>query len=98
MKAVAQKYEADKLVQSVARFLAGLKPKYGKSYYFEKFRHADVLHKVMELKAKVKGFRCPFCGRTFKRSSSFITHIIMVHYHEVLVYIGTDYLVAPATR
>ena len=93
---MAQKYEADKLVQSVARFLAGLKPKRGRSYYFEKFRHAE--HKVVELKARAKGFRCPFCGRTFKRSSPFITHIIMVHYHEILTYIGADYLVAPATR
>jgi len=53
---VVQKYEADKLVYSVARFLAGLKPKRGKAYYFEKFK-TKALHKVIELKTRTQGLR-----------------------------------------
>lgn len=94
---MAQKCEADKLVYSVARFLAGLKPKNGRAYYFEKFR-TKALNKVIELKTRAQGLRCPFCGRTFRRPPAFITHIITIHYNEVLTYIGTDYLVAPTTR
>jgi hypothetical protein len=99
---VVQKYEADKLVYSVARFLAGLKPKRGRTYYFEKFR--SKLSKVIELKTKMQKLQypfciqCPFCRRTYRRSSTFITHIITVHYNEILAYIGAEYLVEPTKR
>jgi len=93
---VVQKYEADKLVYSVARFLAGLKPKRGKAYYFEKFR--SKLSKVIELKTKMQKLQCPFCRRTYRRPSTFITHIITVHYNEILAYIGAEYLVEPTKR
>jgi len=75
--------ERDKLVKSVARYIAGLKPKRGYSYYFGRYRNA-VIGKVIELRNGVKGLKCPFCGKVFRRRGSLVTHIIYVHYHDVL--------------
>jgi hypothetical protein len=93
---VARSVEADKIVRSVARFLAGLKPKYGSAYYFDK--HTSVVNKILTLKASIKGYECPFCRRKFRRVSSFVTHLVTIHYHDILVYIGKEYLVEPATK
>ena len=76
--------ERDKLVKSVARYIAGLKPKRGiYSYYFGRYRNA-VIDKVIKLRDGIKGLKCPFCGRVFRRRGSLVTHIIYVHYHDVL--------------
>jgi hypothetical protein len=88
---MAQMGECDKLVKSVARFLAGFRPKSGRVYYFEKHR---CRHKVYDFVSSVGGLvssvRCPFCGRGFRRRAAMVTHIISIHYHDVALLVRSE--------
>jgi hypothetical protein len=85
--AIAKEREA--LVRSVARFLAGLKPKRAVIgfYCFERYS-SRVIDRVHELKRLVVGLTCPFCRRRFKRSSGFVYHIVKMHSLDVEEFIG----------
>jgi hypothetical protein len=67
-------YEREKLVKSVARFIAGLKSK-----YFTKYK---IRSKVFGL--FVDGKTCPFCGRVFVKKSGLVSHIIRRHSDDVI--------------
>jgi hypothetical protein len=74
--------EEDKFVGSFARWLAGLSPKRGRGYYFERYLGS---REMVELLEKYRGLRvCPFCNAVFRRVSGFITHIIARHREEVV--------------
>jgi len=74
-------YERDKLVHSVARFIAGLK-----SRYFTKYKRYCV--RVYGL--FIDGKTCPFCGKRFIRKSGLVSHIVRSHYDDVIDYMGLD--------
>jgi hypothetical protein len=84
---MAHYFENDKIVRSIVRFLLGLKPKYGSSYYFEKSRARK---RIYELKQRVTGLQCPFCGKRFRRRSALATHLIKIHYHDILSIAGVE--------
>ena len=74
----------DELLHSVARYLAGLDPKWrsARRFYFEK--HAPrAVEKVRSLKERASGRRCPFCGRRFSRASGFVNHLLRLHRPEL---------------
>jgi len=74
--------DEDKLVISFARWLAGLSPKWGTKYYFERYKLKSDALKVFE---KYRGLKvCPFCGLVFKRTSGYITHLVAKHKHEII--------------
>ena len=85
-------HERDKIVESVVRFLLGFSPKYGISYYFEKSSTARerVINFVARVRSKVYGLQCPFCGKRFRRKSALATHLIKVHYHDILSIAGVE--------
>jgi len=88
--AIAKEREA--LVLSVARFLAGLKPKRAataRSYRFERYG-SEVVARVYELKRLVDGLTCPFCHKRFRRSSGFVYHIVRMHRLDVEEFIGVE--------
>ena len=84
--------DRDKLVKSIARFLSGFGPEYGNMYYFEKSKR--VRFKVYSFFASVRdrlyGLQCPFCGKRFRRRSSLVTHLIKIHYHDLLSIAGVE--------
>jgi hypothetical protein len=83
--------ERDKLVKSIVRFLLGFKPEYGSCYYFERSRiRSKVYRFVAAAKAMVSGLQCPFCGKRVSRRSSLATHLIKVHYHDILSAAGVE--------
>lgn len=88
---MAQMYECDKLVKSVARFLAGFKPENGRIYYFEKHRCKERIYKFFDSVRSVAGSKqCPFCSKRFRRRAAMVTHIISIHYHDVLRIAGKE--------
>jgi len=69
--------DRSKILRSIARWLAGLKPVFGKKHYFERYAIAMCVTRVL---GGYRGSRrCPFCGKLFKRTSSLVTHIIRFH-------------------
>jgi hypothetical protein len=71
-----------KAVASFIRWLAGLKPKNGRRYYFERYSiPKEVLEQLEPFRASGT---CPFCGKTFRCATGFVSHIIRVHYSEVV--------------
>ena len=88
---MAHMYECDKLVKSVARFLAGFRPKNGRMYYFEKHRCRDSIYRFfMSVRDRVMSNQCPFCGKRFVRRSAMVTHIVSIHYHDILSVAGIE--------
>jgi uncharacterized C2H2 Zn-finger protein len=89
---MAHAFEHDKLVKSIARFLSGFGPEYGSMYYFEK--SSRIRFKVYAFFASVRdrlyGLQCPFCGKRFRRRSSLVTHLIKIHYHDILSIAGVE--------
>jgi hypothetical protein len=79
--------ERDKIVKSVVRFLLGFRPRYGSAYYFEKSSRIrfNVYRFAASVRSKVYDLQCPFCGKKFRRRSSLATHLIKVHYHDILL-------------
>jgi hypothetical protein len=83
--------EVDKIVHSLARWLAGLPPMWSKNvYYFEKYTIAK------EIMRQLKPFRgtriCPFCKKRCKKISGFVTHIISKHWYDIEEMFGLPHL------
>jgi len=78
--------DIDKVLISFARWLAGLKPAWGrKHYYFEKYTS---LSKYAKEISNLRGKKiCPFCGRVFKKPSGYVTHVL-THKFEVASILG----------
>ena len=78
---VTKQRDASRIVSSIARWIAGLRPAFGSKFYFEKYGVATCV------KSKLNNFRgkkfCPFCNKEFKRISSFIAHLIRVHTKDI---------------
>jgi hypothetical protein len=88
---MAQMCECDKLVRSVARFLAGFRPVHGSIYYFEKHRCRDRVYRFFtSVRGVVGSGQCPFCGKKFVRRAAMVAHIISIHYHDVLHVAGKE--------
>jgi hypothetical protein len=67
-------YEREKLVKSIARFIAGLKSK-----YFTKYK---IRSKVFSL--FIDGRTCPFCFKVFVKKSGLVSHIIRRHSDDII--------------
>jgi len=75
---MAQMYECDKLVKSVARFLAGFRPEHGRIYYFEKHRCKDRIYKFFNsVSSRVGSKQCPFCGKRFVRRAAMVNTLYL---------------------
>lgn len=73
--------DKDKVIKSIARWLAGLRPSFGDKHYFEKYSTA---RKAIEKLVQYKGLRvCPFCKKRFLRSPAFVSHLIKNHMYEL---------------
>lgn len=73
--------DEDMAVRAVARWLAGLEPKWGRGYYFERYLGSRELVRLLE---RYRGLRvCPFCNAVFRRVSGFITHVVKRHSREI---------------
>ncbi len=73
--------DRDKVLKSIARWLAGLSPTSGYRYYFEKYSSAS---RVIERLKPYRGLRiCPFCGKNFLRPSAFVLHLLKNHSNEL---------------
>lgn len=73
--------DRDKVLKSLARWLAGLEPSFGYRHYFERYSNAV---KAVEKLSPYKGLKvCPFCGKNFLRSPAFITHLLKNHSREL---------------
>jgi len=74
--------DEDKIIHSIIRWLAGVKPKNGRFYYFEKYKR--LAKKVRE---KLGAYRfskvCPFCGITLNHKGSLVVHLLLKHRHEL---------------
>jgi glutaredoxin len=71
--------DRDKVLRSLARWLAGLEPLFGANHYFERYSTAK---KAIEKLSPYRGLLvCPFCKnkKRFLRASAFITHLIKIH-------------------
>ncbi len=70
-----------KLLRSIARWLAGLSPVFGRRHYFEKYTNADCVIRKLGM---YKGLNvCPFCGKKFRRVSALVAHIMKYHADDV---------------
>jgi len=89
---MAHAFERDKIVKSIARFLSGFGPEYGSSYYFEKSSRVrfKVYSFFVSVRDRLRGLECPFCGKRFRRRSSLVTHLIKVHYYDILYIAGVE--------
>ncbi len=78
---ITKERDTSRIVSSIARWVAGLKPAFGDKFYFEKYSVAKCI------KSKLSNFRgrkfCPFCHKEFKRISSFIAHLMRVHARDI---------------
>lgn len=73
--------DRDKVIKSIARWLAGLRPSFGNKHYFEKYSSAK---KAIEKLIPYRGLRiCPFCGKKFLRSPAFVSHLVKSHMCEI---------------
>ncbi|MEM1525608.1 MAG: hypothetical protein QW775_07765 [Ignisphaera sp.] len=73
--------DRDKVVKSIARWLAGLKPSFGDKHYFEKYSSAK---RAAEKLNPYRGLRiCPFCKKRFLRSPAFVSHLMKNHMYDL---------------
>ncbi|MCI4436660.1 MAG: hypothetical protein JHC33_07635 [Ignisphaera sp.] len=80
--------DRDKVLRSLARWLAGLEPLFGSNHYFERYSTAK---KAIEKLAPYRGLLvCPFCKKRFLRASAFVTHLIKVHAEELTALIDSE--------
>jgi hypothetical protein len=82
--------DADKVLTSVARYIACLEPKWGNSYYFERYGK-EVAEKLEKLRCSTavthfgrRIYVCPFCGKKMATPGAMVTHIIYRHKEDVL--------------
>jgi len=83
--------DVDKVVSSIARWLAGLPPMWSEEeYYFERYK---VAKEIIEQLKPFRGTRvCPFCKRQFKKVSGFVTHIISKHWYDIEEMFGLPHI------
>jgi len=74
--------DLDKLVHSVIRWLAGLKPKYGRVHYFMRYAIRDNIER--DLKPSNDGKTCTLCGRTFPNRAALAAHLVQSHRNQIL--------------
>lgn len=80
--------DRDKVIKSIARWLAGLRPSFGDKHYFEKYSSAK---KAIEVLTRYRGLRvCPFCKKKFLRSSALVSHLVKNHTYELEELIDED--------
>lgn len=73
--------DRDKVIKSVARWLAGLRPSFGDKHYFEKYSSA---RKAIEKLDAYRGLRvCPFCRKKFLRAPALVSHLLKNHVYEI---------------
>lgn len=73
--------DRDKVIRSIARWLAGLEPLFGSNHYFERYSTAK---RAIERLSPYRGLLiCPFCKKRFLRASAFVTHILKAHDKEL---------------
>jgi len=79
--------EKDKLIRSMARYIAGTKRRYNKylNSYWKKVSNSKVVEMIlMDLRTKFQLYKqCPFCGSKFVRTGSFVTHLLRKHYNDL---------------
>jgi len=74
--------DEDKIIHSIARWLTGTKPKYGRFYYFEKYKR--ISKKVKERLGAYRSSKvCPFCSVPIKHRGSLVVHLLLKHHHEL---------------
>jgi len=73
--------DLEKMVHSIARWLACLDPKWGPRHYFKKY---DIHRVEAELMPYLCTLQCPFCGERFTRPSGFITHVERRHWDDIV--------------
>jgi len=79
--------EKEKLIHSMARFIAGAKHR-GRRYlnrYWKKYSNYKAIEMVlMDLRTKFQLYKqCPFCGSKFVRTGSFVTHLLRKHHSDL---------------
>ncbi|MEL9940721.1 MAG: hypothetical protein QW632_04075 [Ignisphaera sp.] len=80
--------DRDKVIRSIARWLAGLEPLFGSNHYFERYSTAK---RAIERLSPYRGLLiCPFCKKRFLRASAFVTHILKAHDKELEELIDTE--------
>jgi len=80
---MAQRLDRDKIFSSFARWLAGLPPMYGETYYFM-LHYRKGLQRVVDRFKEFRGRNtCPFCGKHYVRSSALVQHILRYHRWEL---------------
>ena len=73
--------DRDKVLRSLARWLAGLEPLFGSNHYCERYSTAK---RVVERLSPYRGLLiCPFCRKRFLRASAFVTHLVKIHASEL---------------
>jgi hypothetical protein len=73
-------YEKSKILYSITRYIAGLKPKSRSRYYFEKYSYREKLKQVIPKDTKT----CPFCKKIFLNKGSLVKHLLRYHVTEIL--------------
>jgi len=74
--------DLDKAVHSVVRWIAGLKPKYGKRVHY--FVRMGVAEEVMRLPRSPDGKTCPLCGFRASSASGLVMHVLSRHKSEIV--------------
>ena len=79
----------DCIIDSIARYISGLKPKYGSRYFFEALHPRTVnciLRDVIDsIEMARKGHVCPFCGYRARRSATLVGHILSMHRRDIML-------------
>jgi len=72
----------DKIAESIARWISGLKPRYGRySYYFQRFYIDEEVKKNFR---QSDGRTCTICGKSFKNRRTLAVHILQAHKHYII--------------
>ena len=73
-------YEKSKILYSIARYIAGLRPKSRSRYYFERYSYREKLKQIIHTDAKT----CPFCKKKFLNKGPLVEHLLRYHVTEIL--------------
>ena len=73
-------YEKSKILYSIARYIAGLKPKSKTRYYFERYEYRDKLKQIIPTNTKT----CPFCKKKFLNKGPLVEHLLRYHVTDIL--------------
>jgi len=74
--------DLDKAVHSVARWIANLKPKYGKRVHY--FVRMGAAEEIMRLPRSPDGKTCPLCGFRASSASGLVMHVLSRHKSEIV--------------